>query len=267
MSVSTGYGKFRLRRRGALRKSIINAWIPRVLATLFCFAPGYGYADFITVGTFEWLDSIGDQATHEANGNIFGFGTSYVEIGIPAEGFNPNMMEFTGVSGEGELPADFFNLGSITSFNGAIAFADPGLPDPIPIILAVSGLQCDDDGLNCVEVASGQTLIELVFRPNTDDIFESADSFCMGVFDSIDDPIPTSQCAWQFEETSHSFDLIGQFGSLIIRDIIPTTTGAFVTIGTDPTMNVIRAVPEPATLALFALGLLGMGTLRRSRVR
>jgi len=182
-----------IRSLAALRRKIINAWIPHAFLALCVFAPTYAIADYITVGTFEWADAAGDQATHEANGNFSGLGTSFVEIGHPAAGLSPNMMEFAGASGEGDLPVDFFNLGSITSFNGGINFASTDLPFPLPIILSVAGLQCDDEGLNCVETASGQTLISLILTNNTDDIFESADSFCMDVFGGSGGAVNSSQ--------------------------------------------------------------------------
>jgi len=218
----------------ALRTAIMKEWILYAVITLGVFAPNYANADFLTVGTFEWFDAAGDQAESEALGNVSGLGTSSIEIGIPLGGSGRNLMEFTGTSGDGELPTDFFNIGSITAFNGDIIYDGP--PFPFPLVLQVSGQQCDSDGLNCVEMASGQALLFNFLTINSEDPISSADSFCMEVLGG------DFQCAQIFEQTTKSFDLTGQFGSLTIMDIIPTSPGAFVTLGFDPTMNVIRSV-------------------------
>ncbi len=197
---------------------------------------GMAHAVYTTQGVFER-----DPAF--LGGVVEGAGTSSVTTGVALTPEGPNALEFTGTAGLGTLPTSAFNAGSVSFFNGAVAQA------PLGIRLSISGFDCGT--LSCTEQQTGSTQISFVITPNTDDPIASADSMCI-------DTIGGEQCAWVEEFTSQTFSIIASFGSLIVQDIIPETAGAFVTLGRDPTANVLRAVPvpEPAVEWLFLVGAL-----------
>ena len=218
---------------------------------------------YITSGTFEWAGDPADADAAEAGPNIEGLGSDSVDLGIGINGSDPNSIGFTGVSGPGSLPVGEFNAGSLSVFNGAIGF-NPNFPFSRDLILRVNGSECIFDiviGNTCTQVAVGDVLISFIITRNSDDPVASADGICIQVASG------NEECAWQFEQTTQTFDIIGAFGSFTVASLLPTSPGAFVTIGRDPTQNVIRRVPvpEPPVLSLLAIGLLSVAASRRRR--
>jgi hypothetical protein len=197
---------------------------------------------FQTIGTFEWDATLGDQTAAENAGNVSGLGTSSATTGIGIRGSGPNLHDFVGVTGDGALPGEPFRIGNLTFFNGDIGFNVNG-PFVDSILLDIVGLECDSNDPICPSVNFGQVPLDFVFTPNIpNDPVASADSFCIVTFGGA------QQCAWVFEFDTKSFDILAQFGSLNVFEIIPVTPGGFVTIGQDPTMNVIRTALEPITI-------------------
>ena len=221
---------------------------------------------YITSATFEWPG--GDPvaaAEAEAAGNIAGLGTDDLDLGIGIRGSAPNNLTFTGVTGTGSLPTGNFNAGSLSIFNGAIAF-NQNRAFTRDVVLRVTGTECIDDpvlGQICTPTAVGDVLLALTITRNTSDPVASADGICITVASGDE------QCAWQFEQTTQTFDIIGAFGSFTVNSIIPTSPGAFVTVGRIPTQNIIRSVPvpEPSVLSLLGIGFLMAAVTRQRRRR
>ena len=109
--------------------------------------------------------------------------------------------------------------------------------------------------------SDGDVLLALTITRNTSDPVASADGICITVASG------NEECAWQFEQTRQAFDIVGAFGSFTVDSIVPTSPGAFVTIGRNPTQNIIRSVPvpEPSALSLLGIGFLVAAISRQRR--
>jgi len=216
---------------------------------------------YLTDATFEWSGDPALADAAEVGANYDGLGTSSLLYGIGINGSDPNSLVFEGVSGDGGLRSGDFLAGSLTLFNGDIT-RDSSDPFSTQLLLSLAGTDCVDDpvvGQQCALSGFGTVLLTFILTGNNDDPIASADGVCLEVSNG------DTQCAWQIEQTTQSYDVIGAFGSFTVADLIPTTAGAFVTIGTDPTQNIIRRVPEPATVGMLLIGFAGLFMVRRER--
>ena len=251
-----------------------NRRISVVLYSLCCLMLSHvAHADLIhiTSGNFYYTGT-NDVADLEASGDLIGHGTSSVDFGVgicdpafpnpflppgqdPDEfglGCPANNISFEGRTNAGPTPTGTFNMGTITFFNGDVGSIVEFVTS---LRFEVSSVTCDTDtGCDESTTKSGDTLLNFELTVNSlTDIVGSSDSFCM-VTDLGAGP---EICAWVPEFDTHSFDLIGQFGSLNVVDIVPTSGGGFVTQGRDPNQNIIHArVNEPGSALLLALSAL-----------
>lgn len=254
-------------------KNNICSWL--VIITL-AFTMNNAFAGLIhsTTGKFSYI-GINELADLEASGDLVGSGTSYLSIGIgicdPAfpNPFRPedqdpdlftldcpaNNIAFHGVTDNGDIPPGLFNMGRVTFFNGDVG-AYIELVQYLE--LEISAQSCDTDAA-CETLSSraGATTLSFAWTGNTaSDLNASADGFCLTTLLGTGPEL----CAWVREFETQSFDIIAEFGSLNLIDIIPASRGGFVTQGRNPIANIVHQtqINEPGVFSIFFLSILGL---------
>ncbi len=239
-----------------------------ILLLFFCATFTNASPIFQTTGVFNFDGILEEQELAERDGDITGVGTSVVTTGIGicdpnfpnpfAPDCPPNTISFSGVDGIGDFPGDTFTMGTVSFFNGDIGAINLFIQS---LELEITAINCDTElGCDPDSQRSGSTTLSFVLTDNNqEDIIASADGFCLTTLLGQGEEL----CAWVPEFDTQSYDIIAQFGSLNIVDIIPVTNGGFVTQGRDPTKDVIHTtIPEPSNVLLFSTALLVLLRLR-----
>jgi len=167
-----------------------------------------------------------------------------------------NKISFDGLGlRSGAIPTGSFLIGEVTFENNDITWLSFIIDS---LFLEVSAIECDALGENCDESTrhNGSTEIEFAFTDNIPgDLVASADSICLTTELGAGEQL----CAWVPEFDVASFSIYGRFGSLVVEDLVPSSPGGFVTIGTDSKQNIkYSRVPEPSTLAILVLGIVSL---------
>jgi len=228
-----------------LQKNVLTRFSAILAAICFALLPGVASATILTfdqgtVSNFEAVDSTyGDdvEATLE--------GTSEFGYGVGAEGFTPNVQLSYGVATPALWTTQYGDLTNILyhSANGVLTVtftADPGfLVQLYEFDAAVWPSPTSDQTINAVRVSDGI---------NT--LFEELSATISGA-------------------TSTLFDFTGgaplTAPQLILTIDALNLGAASDNIGIDNVRFGQIAIPEPSTLAIAALGLLGIGCRRRKQ--
>lgn len=174
-----------------------------------------------------------------------GEGTSSFTWGT---GSPPSSLSFAGLAFDTNTEV-FFDIGDITYFNGAIAAGSQADTVDLQVELTFT----NPAGLN----ESFVYLLQLVNTPNTSDPNASADIVI------FPDDLPTST----LNIGGSTFSLGLEFGTVSGGGFTSQNTFSVLEnqSATVRLRGIVTQVPEPATLALFGLGLLGIGVARRRK--
>lgn len=259
----------------------------KLFLTLLMLTSNYVHADMIytTTGFFSYvgdndpleLIEVGDlSANNTSNMNIGvgicdpNFPNPYRPVDAPEgewvlDACPPNNIKFEGVTGVGDYPRDTFKMGTITFFNGDVG-SYVELISKLELTISVS--VCDDSQfVECSSqpiVKSGTTPLTFSYTNNdVNDIIGSSDAFCLTTELGQGDEL----CAWVPEFSTVSFDIIAQFGSIILKDITPSSEGGIVTVGQSPKENVkYSTIDGPKPFGIFVVSLMLIFMMRTDRL-
>ena len=271
---------------------IIRGYLKLGFGLLLLLVSNVSYAAIAYTTDAQFLTPLPSfPSTTPINNNVVGTAVTDTSIstmgwGVPVPPSLPSLLTFEGVHKNTALPSDgtLFTVGFMSFFNGVTDGNEVGSVD-----LMLNAWQCDQDAGRCdsgnfnLEKHSTVPIAITIYNTNNVDPDRLApinsDSFC------IDVAVIGQVCAYTREGTSDLlteatvgavnygvFALQASLGSIVIEDIVPLTAGTFTTLGSDPNQNMLRSVPlplpvpEPSILALFSLGLFGLGFARR-RIR
>lgn len=228
----------------------MNKKINRMLAGLVLYAVGASFAHAVPIAGSS--SGIFTNPTGPGGMQVTGVGTSSFTWGDGSLfGSPPSSLDFLGTSFS-TTTSMFFDIGDITYFNGTIA----------------AGTQADTVDLELTlnftappgTVESFTYLLSLINTPNTSDPNASADII------QFPTTLPTS--TFTIDGTVYTVGLEvgtvtgGGFSSQTTFSVLEGQSATAVLRGIVTSEGVVQ-IPEPGTLALFGIGLIGVGFARR----
>lgn len=227
-----------------------NNMLSRMLAGLVLYAVGATFAHAVPIAGSS--SGIFTNPTGPAGMQVTGVGTSSFTWGDgSAFGSPPSSLAFAGTSFSTETSI-FFDIGDITYFNGTIAAGTQA--DTVDLELALSFTT--PSGIN----ESFTYLLSLINTPNTSDPNASADIV----------QFPTTLPTSTFTIGGTTFTVGLEVGTVTGGGFSSQTTfsvlegqSATARLRGIVTSEGVAQIPEPGTLALFGIGLIGLGFARR----
>jgi hypothetical protein len=211
---------------------------------IFLLAPSQGQAitafqinDFQSGTTESWTNGPSSDPSWIANGGPNGVGDGFLQIGS------------NGTGGSGGIPASF----NLDQWSGDYDAAD------------ITFIEFD---LRLMELANGHSNLEIrlvLIGQNTDNRWTSTEAFVLPEDDQwyhVSFALSEAEMTWVLGDLSFD-ELFSDVGRLMIRHDEGTPSHKGTQIAALVGVDNIRAIPEPSTALLLALGLAGLA--RRDR--